>query len=440
MRGSRAFLAAQAAAVWTVVVSSGPVAQAADSKEAARSAAQELMAACRCTPGALVVIGTLDGPRGDALVDAFSAALLAALSEQPGVKVIDRNALKKVIQEAALAGRSLDGLLPEIAGGLGANVIIGGRVSVVGGDYFADLKATSVAKGEVLSTARAGFTKSGGELSSEATTLQAQLRRLADKLRGGLDALPGEMRYQRFAVMSFEEGGAGAQEKQLGLLVASELSTVLQRDHGLMIVERSQLARVVEELALGQTGLTDPKQTAEVGKLTGAQALVVGTVSDAGDRYLVNARIVSVDTGAVQYAEQTVLPAADLVALSSEAVVLRTRSGAVFRSVLLPGWGQFYNREPVKGSVFILAELAAVAGAATLHVMGTNAEKAYDTAADPAAQDRYVDQAESRYRWRNGLILTAVTLHLVNVLDAFINGKTFESATVQGGGAMGFRP
>ena len=45
----------------------------------------------------------------------------------------------------------------------------------------------------------------------------------------------------------------------------------------------------MSELSLSHTGLVDESQSVEVGKLSGAQALVMGTVSEAGAQFRVNA-------------------------------------------------------------------------------------------------------------------------------------------------------
>lgn len=275
----------------------------------------------------------------------------------------------------------------------------------------------------------------GAEAATSAvpTTLQGRLRQLADKVAAGLDRVEGEMRYQRFAVMPFEEVGAGAQDRQLGMLVAAELTTFLRRDHGVLLVERAQIESVIEEMALGQTGLIDESSAVEIGKLAGADGAILGTVSEAGDQYLVNAKVVSISSGEVVLAEQVSLPAADLVALSAEAVVLRSTSGAIYRSLLLPGWGQIYNRQPIKGAVFVAAEVASVGLAVTYHLLGDGRVADYEALAPGTSEQEFAqlrDDAGNRYTMRNIFIYAAVAIHVVNVIDAFMNGTSYDSATL----------
>src|SRR5690606_28861152 len=74
---------------------------------------------------------------------------------------------------------------------------------------------------------------------------------------------------------------------------------------------------------------------------------------------------------------QAPVHAAGLVALSSDAVVLRTKSDAVLRSLLVPGWGQLYNRQEEKGALLMVAAGGLAAGGIAAHVLGTLSEQTY---------------------------------------------------------------
>jgi TolB-like protein len=188
----------------------------------------------------------------------------------------------------------------------------------------------------------------------EARGLDARARALTDLLALPLKRLPGDHRAQRFAVLPFEEVGEAVQQQRLGLVVTDLIVTNLARDHRLPLVERAALAKILDEQALGQTGALADGQAAQIGMVAGARALIVGQVSDAGDAFRVSVRAIDAEAGTVL--EGTVrevrLPKDELLAVSASSVVLRSRSGAMFRSLVLPGWGQAYNNEPVKAGVF----------------------------------------------------------------------------------------
>lgn len=341
-----------------------------------------------------------------------------------------------------LAGESqlVEGLggdaLREAGAAMGAKLLL----SVMGaGSANGSLwvKGIAIATGEVLFSVKGAEANTiGGPVAPG--SLVPRMRRLADDVARAVDALPGEARYQRFAVMRFDESGQLAKDNELGLLVAAELTSTLRGDHGLLLVEREQLNRVIEELALGQTGIIDESQSVEVGKVLGVDALILGSVSDAGAQYRVNAKVVSVSTGEVAATAQASLPAADLVALSSEAVVLRTRTGALYRSTLLPGWGQLYNRQPGKAALFVGAEGASIGLAAAFHLLSNQTQSTYDGLGPEAPQERFDNlrrKIHDQRRFRNAFIYAAIGIHALNLIDAFLSGQTYESATVSGPGA-----
>lgn len=415
-------------------------AAAADVKTAASTIAKELIDATHKAlghPPGLVMLGELNGPNGDDAIAELTEALVASLVNERGVPLVDRDSLAAAIAEAMVNGAASDADLTEIAGAFGAELLLAGNVNKIGADYVVNTRAIRTQTGEVLASVKASFSRGGDEVSSEAATLESQLRRLSDRLALGLDGLKGELRYQRVAVLPFQEVGANTQDRQLGLLVAAELTTWLRRDHNLMMVERSQVAALIDEMALGQLGVVDEGTSVEVGRLAGAQGLVIGTVSEAGDKYLVNARVVGAESGKVVVAEEVPLPAADLVALSSEAVVLRTRTGALYRSLLLPGWGQLYNRQPVKAGAIVGAEAATLAAALTFQIRAMRADDRYDRLTNGDFESVHDKQVSNR-RWRDIFLWAALAVHLVNVADAFLSGTTFETAAPRSDFAAAF--
>jgi TolB-like protein len=274
------------------------------------------------------------------------------------------------------------------------------------------------------------------------------MRRMSDALAAGFQKLPGAARYHRLAVLPFEEVGAGAKKAQLGTVVAAEVVTDLKRDHALLVVERARLTQILSDLRLSQM-LGAEVRAPEIGKMAEAQALVVGTVSDAGDRFLVNARIVSTDSAETLAAASEAVPQASLVAMSSDAVVLRTRRDAVFRSLILPGWGQSYNRQPVKGAVFAGLTVATLGGALAFQLAGKSAEDQYKSkttgdalGSSPSSEAVALrDKAESCYAWRNGFLWAAAAVWAVNVVDAYafgVDGDRLAAAPVPVSGGVAF--
>ncbi|MBX3425383.1 MAG: hypothetical protein KF688_06865 [Pirellulales bacterium] len=77
-----------------------------------------------------------------------------------------------------------------------------------------------------------------------------------------------------------------------------QLTTALA-DAGIPLVERTRLADALTELEIQQSDLFRADGAKKVGGLLGASAIVVGQVSDEGDRLLANLRLTKVSTGEI---------------------------------------------------------------------------------------------------------------------------------------------
>lgn len=76
----------------------------------------------------------------------------------------------------------------------------------------------------------------------------------------------------------------------------------------LTIIERARVESLISEMRVGEGGLLNPETTQELGRLSGAQALVLGTVTEIGDTVRINARLVATDTGAAVSAAAVTIP------------------------------------------------------------------------------------------------------------------------------------
>jgi TolB-like protein len=80
--------------------------------------------------------------------------------------------------------------------------------------------------------------------------------------------------------------------------LAQMFSSELSQLQALRLVERASLHRVMEEMKLAQAGMIDDKTAQQVGKLVGAQYLLLGGfVYLSKDKLRVDARVVEVETG-----------------------------------------------------------------------------------------------------------------------------------------------
>jgi TolB-like protein len=79
-------------------------------------------------------------------------------------------------------------------------------------------------------------------------------------------------------------------------------TNLIQR--GMTVVEREKMEQVLNELGKSFSGTIDSSTAAEIGKMLGVEAIVVGTVADMGNSVDLRARLVDVEKGAAITAAQ----------------------------------------------------------------------------------------------------------------------------------------
>lgn len=419
-----------------------PVWAADDLAAASTSAGRELADGLRKSderpPIAVVAVQAFTEPASAPGQGANAADLVAAsLAGSSKLKLLDRAKTAALAAEARVKAAAGGGNEAELGRRAGAQALLVGALLDSADGFILQARLISVATGKVLASARrsakvaqASALPAAQAGKVESQSIEVAMRKLSDSLAEGFARLPGNARYRRLAVVPFSEVGEQAQKRHIGTIVAAEVATDLKRDHNLLLVERQKLTEVMGELRLQQSGAVDPASAAQLGQIADAQALVIGSASDLGDHYLVNARVVATETGETLSAGSASVSAAGMISLASDAVVLRSKKDAVFRSLLIPGWGQIYNRQPVKGFAIMGCEVALFGAALAFHFAGQKAYDDYqgktsagDLGSSPTAEaQRLYDLSVTRYGYRNIALYTAAGLWLVNLIDAYVSG------------------
>lgn len=85
------------------------------------------------------------------------------------------------------------------------------------------------------------------------------------------------------------------------------LNAYMSASNRLAFVERGEVDRAIDELALGVSGTVDPATAAQIGYLTGAQVLVTGRIFPVQKDLFIVGKIIGVETGRV-YGETAKIP------------------------------------------------------------------------------------------------------------------------------------
>lgn len=96
------------------------------------------------------------------------------------------------------------------------------------------------------------------------------------------------------AVLPFEASGDVGKYKDA---VTNEMINELVNLRRFRVIERSAIDKIVSEQKIQASGFVDDKTAVKLGKIAGADALVLGNVSVAGSAVKVSARLVDVETG-----------------------------------------------------------------------------------------------------------------------------------------------
>ncbi len=98
------------------------------------------------------------------------------------------------------------------------------------------------------------------------------------------------------------------QPKNVSTPTASMVSDLLRTElfnTGLfMVVERGEMKSVLKEQGFQMSGCTETECAVEVGRLLSARKILVGTIGKLGERYIINARIVDVEKGVMEFGDK----------------------------------------------------------------------------------------------------------------------------------------
>jgi TolB-like protein len=109
----------------------------------------------------------------------------------------------------------------------------------------------------------------------------------------------------KIAIMEFHGLNQEAQNDNLGKIFTEMLTTSFVKSDAFKIIEREQLRKLLEELQLNQSGIIDTTNAKQIGKMVGADAIVIGNIIKIGNDMRLDARIIDVETGIILTGEKS---------------------------------------------------------------------------------------------------------------------------------------
>ena len=88
-------------------------------------------------------------------------------------------------------------------------------------------------------------------------------------------------------------------ENQNGSLISDLIESELSSKKNIALIERRKLDEVLKETALGQSGIINSNDASEIGKISGADYIIIGSAGKLGQEYVINIRVVHVMSGKI---------------------------------------------------------------------------------------------------------------------------------------------
>ena len=179
------------------------------------------------------------------------------------------------------------------------------------------------------------------------------------------------------------------------------------------VLERSLMEEIMKEQKFQLSGCVSNECIVEVGQLTGVEAMVGGSVSKVGSVFTVSSRIIDVESGEItnMSSYDHVGDIGELLTNGIKIVAIELSSGktsdkydgrfesktnikfdeinpvyparSLVRSLVIPGWGQFYNKSSWwKPVLFAGVEIAGIAGWQEWKKKAENLRLDYESYAD----------------------------------------------------------
>lgn len=275
--------------------------------------------------------------------------------------------------------------------------------------------------------------KAGNDISNKLETLCSSL----------VDSLPASVKSTRVAVIPFEDKTGN---DSYGLSTSEYLVVLLKKKNIFSLIDRAEFKKVVEEINLSRSDYADQTSAIEVGKVLAADYILTGSVFKSFGNYSVVAKLIKTETTEIVSSATVNVVPSRLDSFTKDLLSEKSRiTSSFFRSAILPGWGQIYSDQNVRGIISMLSALGTLGVDIGFIISAYNAHTKRDNHYDfqfsqeyadllDATNGEYAKQWEAEYedykkdysdKYRLAVIFGAVAggVWALNLIDAAIAGS-----------------
>ncbi len=141
-----------------------------------------------------------------------------------------------------------------------------------------------------------GYANVATATQNSTNDIDKKVNNIVDRIVIVFEKLEDSKHRNSIAVLDFDDKTIDRVEHNIGFAVSELLTTKLSESGKFRIVERKRINKILEEIALGQTGLIDEDEAVRAGRLSGADIIVLGSVSELGNLYNLNIRLIEVES------------------------------------------------------------------------------------------------------------------------------------------------
>ncbi|OGF50694.1 MAG: hypothetical protein A2231_08125 [Candidatus Firestonebacteria bacterium RIFOXYA2_FULL_40_8] len=255
--------------------------------------------------------------------------------------------------------------------------------------------------------------------------------------------------------------------KDVSVSIASTVTDLIRNDlfntGKYVVLDRSNLDKVLKEQSFQMTGCTTTDCAVEIGKILNMKQMVVGSIGKIGSTFYLNLRIVDVETGQMitsvseacgmdselaalsKYASQKLAglevkkefvnddpvrsPVSSGGMLGKNAgttkrkkIEAKTAEDIALRSILIPGRGQIENGQDLKGYAILTGEVLAIGATVYTYLLHEQAVADYTNAVAGSDFNALVKKETDLRNLNTISFWTAVGIWAFGVADPFIFG------------------
>jgi len=177
-----------------------------------------------------------------------------------------------------------------------------------------DIVNITISQNGRISETTFSYTSSGNVISTYSTADRA-----SDRLDGITNQILNAFRGTNnvtIAILDF----VNANEKRsvLGRYLVEQISNYFFQNSNLKIVERGQINRIMNEQNFNMSGSVSDETAVGIGRMLGATAVTLGTLTRMGNTISVNLKIVETETGSLLSSGSTTIQGTDYIELYNQ--------------------------------------------------------------------------------------------------------------------------